>query len=426
MVVSVFIPEGIMLCAFREWHEARKLREEARKLRGEARGGRGDRSGLGMDVAFFVGMGGFVLEPEPEGDALISTGSGAPSPTDKKVLTPAGFLKCFSQGEINEKTFKSEIEDKTKANNIVKLFSGLQTVWLVVSCCARWWDHLPLTLLEIHVLIQVVCTIFTFCFWWSKPLDVQEPITLDQKISSHLMQDNLTPPNGTCRTRKYDHHTVINDIPLLGGRYDDTEYYTVVPCRSGVVAATSKAFYEILMKLVPPDLRDDNADARCSKSAIGHVLMELVFVVSFGALHAAAWNVKFPTAIEGILWRISSVGMCIFPVCCAGIAMTCDYHKDLINATKEFHYEYTSIIRILPKALKKTHDIAKGHTKQEGKWGNRRRTFLHFVGIWTCVGLGGCYCLCALYITVESFISLRAPPDRAFETPRWNDYWPHM
>jgi len=30
-------------------------------------------------------------------------------------------------------------------------------------------ERLPLTLLEIHVLTQVGCTTFIFCFWWSKP-----------------------------------------------------------------------------------------------------------------------------------------------------------------------------------------------------------------------------------------------------------------
>lgn len=72
------------------------------------------------------------------------------------------------------------------------------------------------SLLEIHILIQVACTVLIFCFWWHKPLDVYEPIRLClrnkgidkkeiqpiqdiaasfQNPSENLMVNNGTPAN---------------------------------------------------------------------------------------------------------------------------------------------------------------------------------------------------------------------------------------
>ncbi|KAJ5592956.1 hypothetical protein N7537_009860 [Penicillium hordei] len=46
------------------------------------------------------------------------------------------------------------------------------------------------------------------------------------------------------------------------------------------------------------------------RDAIGRVpgyVMSLAYFFALGAIHCVAWNFEFPTAVERLLWRLSSV-----------------------------------------------------------------------------------------------------------------------
>lgn len=78
-----------------------------------------------------------------------------------------------------DKTFdKRAIVDKGKTSSIAKLVTTFQTPWLMVQFVSQWVSNTPLTLLEIHVAIQVVSTKILYVCWRSKPLDVYDPITI--------------------------------------------------------------------------------------------------------------------------------------------------------------------------------------------------------------------------------------------------------
>lgn len=124
-----------------------------------------------MQVAFFVVMGGFVVDEE----GLL--GGRVPAMPYRAILTPTGFRQYLSEGLIHEHTFdRAMIRDKCKASNLAKILAAAQASWLVVQGGARWGWGLPLTLLEVHVLIRVVNTALIYGFWWAKPLDINEPI----------------------------------------------------------------------------------------------------------------------------------------------------------------------------------------------------------------------------------------------------------
>lgn len=85
----------------------------------------------------------------------------------------------MKEGLIDHKSFsKADIVDKGKASAIAKSLAGIQALWLVVQSISRVGVGLPLSLLEIHVLIHVGRTALIYGFWWYKPLDVNEPIRI--------------------------------------------------------------------------------------------------------------------------------------------------------------------------------------------------------------------------------------------------------
>ncbi|KAI5839471.1 hypothetical protein DFP73DRAFT_483822, partial [Morchella snyderi] len=169
MVLSVIVPEGLLVCAFGQFFEARMLKkawEEKMKSSGKEKD---IVNKLGMNEAFFIVMGGFLTDtieypnPNQEPEEYVE---GLKEGTYTAILTPAGFLNYLNNGYINEKSFDvAEIRDKGKANNIAKLLACGQALWLIVQSLGRWGAHLPVTLLEIHVLIQVFCTTFIYIFW---------------------------------------------------------------------------------------------------------------------------------------------------------------------------------------------------------------------------------------------------------------------
>ncbi|KAF8194263.1 hypothetical protein K438DRAFT_1719594 [Mycena galopus ATCC 62051] len=70
------------------------------------------------------------------------------------------------------------IEDKSKGDAVSKGLALLQGGWFIVQCLARYWQHLPLTGLEVATLAFQVASIFVWLIWWYKPLDAREPILL--------------------------------------------------------------------------------------------------------------------------------------------------------------------------------------------------------------------------------------------------------
>ncbi|RPB06886.1 hypothetical protein P167DRAFT_514129, partial [Morchella conica CCBAS932] len=185
MFVSIVLPPGIMVCAMGELYDAYRVRKAWNEMRKtwhkEKKITAIDESNeLGMYGAFFVVMGGFVIAPITSNPLSTSTPSvsraetgisGRPDTTMEvywTILTPEGFIEYVKEGRITPASFdKRSMDDKGKANMIAKLFAFLQALWLIVQAFARWGDkrRLPLSLLEVHVIIQVVCTSVIYACW---------------------------------------------------------------------------------------------------------------------------------------------------------------------------------------------------------------------------------------------------------------------
>ncbi|KAF8242586.1 hypothetical protein K440DRAFT_497843, partial [Wilcoxina mikolae CBS 423.85] len=140
MVISILVPEVVILCAVGQRREALKLYESWKQQYPD------QRYYLGMEGTIFVVMGGFVIDRfQPEGQG--GEGAGPRDSSDyTATLTPAGFLEYMKAGKINHTTFdRRDIIDKGKSNTIAKLASSSQALWLFVQFLARWKANLPLT-----------------------------------------------------------------------------------------------------------------------------------------------------------------------------------------------------------------------------------------------------------------------------------------
>jgi len=134
---------------------------------------------------------------------------------------------------------------------------------------ARKVHGYPLTLLELHTLVHVICAFAMYALWFRKPLDIQEP-TVIVPMPVHIK--TLMEKPAESNTEK---------LPKLN------------KCAKNIGAMkTARDDYLWLL-----------------------VLFTLGFLCAvYGAVHLTAWNYHFPTEAEHYLWR----GTCARCCSCSG------------------------------------------------------------------------------------------------------------
>jgi len=192
-------------------------------------------------------------------------------PADPVSLNLRQLLFLVEEG-VGRLPIISEIEiwDKSKGDGFVKGIALWQVIWLVVQCCVRRANWLPLSQLEIATLAYSVCTIIIYVVWWKKPLDVETPIRL-------VIED-------------VPHASVVNHLIQKNSNY-----------------LLSKPRWPTDSDIQFPIRQLNNTlshyDGGYGLESIGMV----VIGVTFGAIHLIAWNYEFPTRAERILWRTSTM-----------------------------------------------------------------------------------------------------------------------
>lgn len=427
MFLSIILPEGLALCAFAQWREAKILLFEWRTKMGIPQRTWAEKlkfwqtaedDGLGLDGAFFVVMGGFVVD--------LST-TAAVVPDDElgprwTTLTSKGFIKYLKEGYIHKDTFLHEaIADKGKSSSIAKSIAGVQALWFMAQCVSRWWVGLTVTLLEIHVGIQVIFTMVLFVFWWSKPLDVGVPIKIilrleDESGEKTIPNFHITP---TFSELDLEWEEVKSDKYLLD-EGTKTQSFITRPSPPGLLPILAKASHDLLICINEGHIGAGEHDSKLAMA------FEASMMVIGGSLHAVAWNSEYPTIIECWLWRVCSIGICVLPIVIGLLTVLSQYHLELAMVLWKFQlkkHSFSTLVRVMYSEAGKS--LAR-HAPEGSRPGSIRKYFLPVVQLSaSCITIS-LYAVSILFITVESYLCLRSPPIDAFLTPLWTDYWPHV
>ena len=119
---------------------------------------------IGLKTAFYAIMGGFALRT---------------TPTTALTITLDMLLKKGTM-EIIRQYPPTAIDDKSKADLLAKVVACFQAGWMIVQCLGRKLGGLPITLLELNTVVHVLNAIAMYLLWFSKPVDVGEPSSIDQ------------------------------------------------------------------------------------------------------------------------------------------------------------------------------------------------------------------------------------------------------
>jgi len=162
MLIAAVNPEAIAVLAWQQWRDARRIRKEwndhFQSIQDDAS------EDLGMETAFFVVMGGFLIDrSEVKSNKRTKqkhTGRfythNLHETNEKRVpgrfiatVTPTGFVKYLKDGlfdDFQEPVFeKKDILDKSKAYYLGKVLSAFQALWLLVQYFQRCRSKLVIT-----------------------------------------------------------------------------------------------------------------------------------------------------------------------------------------------------------------------------------------------------------------------------------------
>ena len=206
---------------------------------------------------------------------------------------------CLSDLKVGQNPYlfvmptEEEINDRGKSNWLAKSLVLLQTSWFVMQCIARAIKHLPVTHLEIVTLAYAAMNFVIYVFWWNKPLNVNRPIRVFRKWDS---------ADGHGSEESETQSLVEEQISETRGNSLETIYRIIVGFQDDDVILSRK-------DRVPRFWADNNSD-----DVVIADFIVLGVGVCFGAIHCIAWFFSFPTHVELLIWRISSVAITAVPI----------------------------------------------------------------------------------------------------------------
>ena len=267
MLVAVLLPKVLTASAFAQHAAARNSVRvmEALELP------------WSMCHAFYLEMGAVWLKPVDDKPFPINA-------AQLSHLVADGYMRMPS-------ITKDEIWDKSKADRFAKLLACGQIGWLLIQCVARAIQHLPITPLEIATLGFTIPSFATFALWFSKPVDIQIPMTIELEDKLEDLLKKLGP-QASCSWR---------DTPLdFIGPVNSPSFVSEVILKNRIWPGHARF-------TGPADrIRNDVFGLKYSKT---DQLFVAATWVSYAAVHLIAYDFSFPSHAEVIIWRVSAIAM---------------------------------------------------------------------------------------------------------------------
>lgn len=393
-----------------------------------------------IEQGFFVTMGGFAVESTYRDKQNQKV-------TMRRLLTAEG-IACLARVGLLPSVNHDDIEDRSKADMIAKMFVLSQVIWFGSQVVARLASKLPVTPLEGHTAVHVGCAIVMYLVWFKKPYNLIRSILLEgEDVADMAALFNFYDITRTVYARKevayakereaywksrfvrasnniVDHDPaptapVREALTVLLDRYS-SEDLTTTPTEDSdshalqSLAASSLRAVDRLRLHGQYTLESINAQSwnflrsNSENFAIravwgawstntGHDMSsdkatQLLFIVLYGAGHVAAWqSSSFPTSIERWLWRGSAVMLCAAPL---------------------WGFLWVIWWQAVGSHRKAFHLISSGD--------------LDFIAAPFFLTVMLAYTLARCYFLVESLVSFRSLPLDAYKTVSWTPFLPHV
>lgn len=198
-------------------------------------------------------------------------------------LTAAEILRLRAERKIQLPLItEDDINEKSNSDTFAKAIAVGQILWNTVQIIARAIQRLPISQLELAVLAFSACAVVVYVLNWNKPKGPQIPyivLRYDRAIPRDVLKCLEAESDGLVQKFFWD----LDRVDFVKKRLSSLP--------------------------IPNDYSSDIDEGQnWTRGLIGASTV-------FGALHVVAWNFAFPTRIEQIIWRATSIYITIpFPV----------------------------------------------------------------------------------------------------------------
>ena len=275
--------------------------------------------------------------------------------------------------------------DPVGSSGQTKALLIIQVGWFCTNCVSRLVQHLSLSLLEVSTAAHAFCTLVTYLVWWFKPMNIAVPTILREREDMEvyaLLQ---------CSDLEYDRALEIAGKEGTG----DSGASQVPEVSAKIILAANALRHLPTPERPPPEPRFRHRHSLLVPGSFSNeapnkaLLVSIAAAISpilYGSLHFLAWNSNFPTPLERLLWRVSSI-----VVTCSGLVGVSVLFflmmLDRLSESRRGPHVFAGIMAIVIQA---THVVASG------------------------------------FLVIESLRQLAFLDSTAYEVPSWTNYWPHI
>ena len=373
-----------------------------------------------MDQAFFAVSGGVAIDTS----AFWHRPYMSLTPSGIVLLAEMGLLPRFSQ---------QDAQDRSRADAIAKSITCLQASWFFIQGVARVCAGLPLTLLELHTMIHIICALAMYAIWFSKPYGATSPMICSEPAMANLgalltlrCHAGRAYNEWSCPIKE---EVLVRSVLYFHPDADDEEIFAHWDAANKAIgflrkrnihlpfsqiSTESDEGLEFEDKFLVNTVSNLSVRGRFSngvnrmETLISRILF-LVFPLLYCGSHLSAWYFQFPTLVEMWMWR----GACFIMLCAPPsflhfqIVMSAYYNQkpDIIDETdKEIWVDRSAVVI----------------TRIVLKWA----FFIFHASIASIVKKT--FMFSRLYLVVESLASLRSPANGTYTTVDWTEYIPHF
>lgn len=263
-----------------------------------------------------------------------------------------------------------DIEDRAKADWMLKAIASVQLIWLIVQCIGRAVQGLSLSALEATTIAYVACALFAYAAWWNKPYDLQSPAVVSIPAQHPLAS----------RMKDMASYIGFDEEPTMS--FSDRVY-------------------------------------------VIYVIGTFTILGSYSGLHLLAWGVHFGSTLEQQLWRWLTVSLLAIhiPLCTASLLM--QTRAGCVTVKKACVASWQSLAEILLKPItpklmrplmRKLHVLDCLDPEALPPWPARPLILVLTLQ----------YVFTSTYLMAESFVGLRRMPMLLYITVNWVKVLPHI
>ena len=381
MGLAITGPEFVLTAASGQWGRAR---DSVKAFR---------RSGYpnwSIRHAFFADMGGFWFAPHGHNGFPITS-------VQLHWLVTKG---CLEYPQISQR----DRWDKSKQDTVAKLITCFQISFLVLQCVGRVVQKLVISTLELSALAIVFCSVMTAICWLRKPANVMTPI----RIHSDLTIEEIWS--------KADSHDSIvswNQTPL--------DFIDVL---ESSWALNIQTFVHMPVGPREQPLPRFHNDRLPNLEGMLETLLCLA-TLRYASIHLAGWNFTFPSYLELIPWRASSMLMFGLTVAFWMCETTAAWYRS--GRWQRIYRRLMFWRRRRESKESENKSLPVAETKNHGLKAIKEKRQLPLPWeFWSIFPLGVLYGAARLYMVVEVFIGLRSLEPSAYINLEWSDFVPHV